>query len=67
MKKLYPREDGKKNVPPTPPMGHLDRGLVGQKKIVSYFYLIRVEHEKCSEMCVWIVRFDPKLKKWDFF
>ena len=20
-------------------------------------YLIRVEHEKCSEMCVWIVRF----------
>jgi hypothetical protein len=23
--------------------------------------------QKCSEMCVWIVRFGQKLKKWDRF
>ncbi len=28
---------------------------------------IRVEHEKCSEMCVRIVRFGLKLRKWDHF
>ena len=27
--------------------------------------LIRVEHEKCSEMSVRIVRFGLKLSKWD--
>jgi hypothetical protein len=34
-------------------------GMVGfGQKIFSYFcYLI---HEKCSEMCVWIVRFSQK-------
>ena len=30
-------------------------------------YLIRVEHEKFSEMCVRIVRFGLKLRKWDHF
>jgi hypothetical protein len=25
--------------------------------IFSFCYLVRVEHEKCSEMCYWIVRF----------
>jgi hypothetical protein len=29
-------------------------------------YLIRVEYEKCSAMCVWIVRFGQKLRKWDY-
>jgi hypothetical protein len=38
------------------------------KKDFFYFcYLIRVEHEKFSEMCVWIVRFGQKLRKWDCF
>jgi hypothetical protein len=30
-------------------------------------FFIRVEHKKCSEMCVWIVRFSLKLIKWDHF
>ena len=34
---------------------------------LKFCYLIRVEHEKCSDMCVWIVRFGPKLRKWDHF
>jgi hypothetical protein len=39
-----------------------------QKKIfLTFCYLIRVEHEKCSEMCVRIVKFGQKLKKWDYF
>ena len=43
---------------PTPLMGHPRYGLVWSKKSFSNFcYLICVEHEKCSEMCVWIVRF----------
>jgi hypothetical protein len=29
----------------------------------KYWYLIRLEHKKCSEMCVRIVRFGLKLKK----
>jgi hypothetical protein len=34
----------------------------------SYFcYSIRVEHEKCSEMCVWIVGFGQNLRNWDYF
>jgi hypothetical protein len=34
------------------------------KKCFSYFcYLIRIEHEKCPEMCVWIVRFGLKIEK----
>jgi hypothetical protein len=40
----------------------------GQKKLFLKFgYLIRVEHEKCSEMCVWIGRFGQNLRKWDYF
>jgi hypothetical protein len=35
----------------------------GQKNVFSNFcYLIRVEHEKCSEMCVWIVGSGQKLR-----
>ena len=30
----------------------------------NYCYLIRVEHTKCSEMYVWIVRFGKNLRKW---
>ena len=30
-------------------------------------YLIRVEHEKCSEMCVWIVGFGQILRKLGLF
>jgi hypothetical protein len=33
----------------------------------KFCYLNRVEYEKCSEMCVWIVRFAQKLRKWDHF
>ena len=37
---------------------------VWPKKIIfKVCYLIRVEHEKCSEMCVWIIRFGQKLRK----
>jgi hypothetical protein len=25
------------------------------------------EHEKCSLMCLWIVRFVQKMRKWDNF
>jgi hypothetical protein len=32
-----------------------------------FYYLIRIEHNKCSEMCVWIVKFGLKLIKWDHF
>ena len=40
-----------------------------QPKIIFFqlCYLNRVEHEKCSEMCVWIVRFGQNLRKWDYF
>ena len=37
------------------------------KMTFCFCYLIRVEHEKCSDMCVWIVRFGTKLRKWDHF
>jgi hypothetical protein len=33
--------------------------------LFNFCYLIRVEHEKCSVMCLWIIRFGPKLGKWD--
>jgi hypothetical protein len=48
------------------PLSWVIQALVwyGQKNHFSYFcYLIRVEHEKCSEMCVWIVGFGQKLRK----
>ena len=38
-----------------------------QNFIFYFYYLIRVEHKKCSEMCAWIVRFAQKLRKWDYF
>jgi hypothetical protein len=42
------------------------RVWVDQKKVFFYFcYLIRVQHKKCSETCVWIVRFGQNLRKWD--
>jgi hypothetical protein len=45
-------------------MHHLSYGLVWSEKNISNFcYLIRVEHEKCSEMCVWIVSFGQKIEK----
>ena len=35
------------------------------KKIFAWYcYLIRVVFEKCSDMCVWISRFGPNLRKW---
>jgi hypothetical protein len=46
------------------------QGMVGfgQKKLfLKFCYLIHVENEKCSEMCVWIVRFGQNLRKWDYF
>jgi hypothetical protein len=49
-------------------MDHLRYGLVWPKKVfVNFFYLIRVEHKKCSEMRVLIVRFGQKLRNWDCF
>ena len=43
---------------PAPLMGHPRYGLIWSKKIFFKFcYLIHVEHEKCSEMCVLIARF----------
>jgi hypothetical protein len=43
--------------------------LIEHKKLenmsFNFCYLIRVEHEKWSEMCVWIVRFGQKLRYWD--
>jgi hypothetical protein len=51
-----------------PPWTNSDMVLYGQKKIFFNFcYLNRVEHEKCSEMCVWIVRFGQKFRNWDHF
>ena len=53
---------------PTPLMGHPRYARVWPKKIIcKVCYLIRVEHEKCSEMCVWIIRFGQKLRNWDYF
>ena len=42
-------------------------GLEQKLFFLQLCYLIRVENEKCSEMCVWIVRFSQKLRKWDCF
>ena len=54
--------------PPTTFTAHPKFGLVWSKQLFLYFcYLIRVEHEKFSEMCVWIVRFGQNLRKWDYF
>jgi hypothetical protein len=41
--------------------------LLFEFSIFFQCYLNRVEHEKCSEMCVWIVRFGLKLRKLDHF
>jgi hypothetical protein len=35
--------------------------------MLHFCYLIRVEHEKCSEMCIWIVGSGQKLRNWDYF
>jgi hypothetical protein len=37
----------------------------GKKKLGFFCYLIRLEHEKCSEMCVWskIEKLGPFLVK----
>ena len=56
-KKIYPLSDGEKKCfslsPTTRPMGHLVRVGFGHKKLFSnFYYLIRIGHEKCSEMCV---------------
>jgi hypothetical protein len=49
-------------------MSHLEWVGFGQKNFFPKFcYLIRVEHEKYSEMCDWIFRFGQNLKKWDLF
>jgi hypothetical protein len=50
------------------PLSWVIQGMVGfgQKQLFSTLcYLIRVEHEKFSEMCVSIVRFGQNLRKWD--
>ncbi len=55
---------------PPPPMAHTRYGRdLDQPKIIFFqlCYLDRVEHEKCSEMCVQIDRFTLKLRKWDCF
>jgi hypothetical protein len=50
------------------PMDQPVYGREWPKKVKIFFcYLIRVEHEKCSETCVWIIRFGQKLRKWDYF
>jgi hypothetical protein len=36
-------------------------------KIKNILLLDLLEHEKCSEMCVWIVRFGQKLRKLGHF
>jgi hypothetical protein len=38
-----------------------------KKRFFQLCYLIHVEQEKCSEMCVRIVRFGLKLRKWTIF
>jgi hypothetical protein len=66
MKKYILGVAGKKILsfsPPTPPMSHLERERVNF--FSNFCYLIRVEHEKYSEMCDWIIRFGQNLKKWD--
>ncbi len=35
--------------------------------LFQFCYLIRLEYEQCSEMCVWIVTFDQKLRMGLFF
>jgi hypothetical protein len=45
--------------------GPLGYGLVCSTKMLSKFcYLIRVELENCSDMCVLISRFGQNLRKW---
>jgi hypothetical protein len=52
----------------TPPWTASDMVSYGQKMFFFNFcYLIRVEHKKCSEMCVWIFRFGQKLRIWEHF
>jgi hypothetical protein len=41
--------------------------IIAKKFFLKFCYLIRVEHKKCSEMCVLIIRFVLKLIKWDHF
>jgi hypothetical protein len=38
-----------------------------KKIFFNFCYWIRVEHEKCSELCARIVRFGLILIKWDHF
>jgi hypothetical protein len=56
-------------LPYQPPNGSY-KILAGISQKLFFFqfsYLIRVEHDKCSEMCVWIVRLRLKLRKLDQF
>jgi hypothetical protein len=51
-----------------PPCTNSGMAWFGQKiKKIYFCYLIRVEHEKCFEMCAWIVRFGQNLRNWDYF
>ena len=64
----WPPRGGSGPIDPPPPMDL--RIMVMYRSKIIFFqlcYLICVEHEKCSEMCVWNVSFGPKLRKWDYF
>jgi hypothetical protein len=50
------------------PLSWTIQGMVGfgQKIFLEFGFLIHVEHEKCSEICVWIVRFGQNLRKLEY-